>query len=418
MGRALGSPAGEGIAPQAGTHALLALGVDNVSFLEELLGETTGAEVLAEVTRRLRGIVPQDCTVTVTRQRRLLVDLPAFHPALVRAMFGTLQAAAAAEAIETGSGPVAVTLSGGCAFSASKAADAAAERLRCRALQALHLAMARGIGSLEIARDDRDLVQSRLRWLDASRAAICGRGESQLTLAFQPVVRASGGLSISFHECLVRLRQPEGELLSAAAFMPEVELLGLAPLIDRQVLEMTFATLARHPNVRLSVNVFPQTIQDRQWMKLFEDAVERDPALAERLILEVTETCSVLDPARTREFMERLRRYGVCFALDDFGARHAALHHLRDFRFDILKIDARFVRAIQPGSDNAFFVESLARIARRFDMMTVAEAVQLPAEARCLAELGIEHFQGYYFGCPNLMLGPTPSPMPEVAAQA
>ena len=147
-------------------------------------------------------------------------------------------------------------------------------------------------------------------------------------------------------------------------------------------------------------------------MTLFEKALARDPALAERLILEVTETCLMGEPDRTREFMERLRRLGVCFALDDFGARHAALHYLRDFRFDILKIDARFVRDIQPGSDNAFFVEILTNIARRFDMMTVAEAVQGPAEAQCLAELGIEHFQGYYFGCPTLMLGPTPSPMP------
>ncbi len=410
--------AADGLASHPGAHALLALGIDNLSFLEELLGEAIGAEILAEVERRLRRIVPQHCTTTVTRHGRVLIRIPASHPAVVRSMFESLQAVAAAEAIETGRGPVAVTLSGGCAFAAAAAGKAAAERLHCSALHALHLAMARGIGSLELSRDARNLVQHRARLLDASRAAIDGLGDSQLTLAFQPVVRASGGLSISFHECLVRLQQPEGDLLSAAAFMPEVEILGLAPLIDRQVLEMACTTLARHPNVRLSVNVFPQTMQDRQWMTVFEKARARDPGIAERLILEVTETCSMLDPARTREFMKRLRGYGVCFALDDFGARHAALHYLRDFRFDILKIDRRFVRDIEPGSDNAFFVETLIGIARRFDMMTVAEAVQGPVEARCLAELGIEHFQGFYFGCPSLMLGPTPSPTPGAAAQA
>ena len=44
---------------------------------------------------------------------------------------------------------------------------------------------------------------------------------------------------------------------------------------------------------------------------------------------------------------ERLRGHGVSFALDDFGAGHTALHYLRDFRFDILKIDGRFVRDIE-----------------------------------------------------------------------
>jgi EAL domain-containing protein (putative c-di-GMP-specific phosphodiesterase class I) len=200
--------------------------------------------------------------------------------------------------------------------------------------------------------------------------------------------------------------------------MPEVERLGLGPLVDRQVLKMTFETMAQHPNARLSINVFPQTMLDRQWMTLFEETVAREPDVSERLILEVNESCSMLEPARTRAFMERLRGYGVCFALDDFGARHAALHHLRDFRFDILKIDSQFVRDIELGSDNAFFVETLVGIARRFDMMTVAEAVQDATEARRLAELGIEHFQGFYFGCPGLMLGPTPTPMPTVTAQA
>ena len=116
--------------------------------------------------------------------------------------------------------------------------------------------------------------------------------------------------------------------------------------------------------------------------------------------------------------MERLRGHGVSFALDDFGTGHTALRYLRDFRFDILKIDGRFVRDIELGSDDAFILERMIEIARRFEMMTVAEAVQTPAEARCLAELGIEHFQGFHFGCPSLMLEPTPTPMPMVAAQA
>ena len=417
IGGVLRNAAREGLAQEPDAHALLALGIDNLPVLEELFGEAIGAEILAEVKRRVRSALPAHATVTTTRHRRLLVRLPGYRPALVSAIFESLQAAAAARAIVTAHGPVAVTLSGGCAL-AGTPADAAGEKVRCAALQALHGAMARGAGSLELAGDDDDLAQRRARLIDASRAAVDSLGESRLTIAFQPVVRASGGLSISFHECLVRLAQADGGLLSAAAFMPEVQRMGLAPLVDRHVLKLAFKTLKGHPNARLSVNIFPQTMQDRTWMTSFEDALAHDPTLAERLILEVTESCLMLDPARTRAFMERLRHHGVCFAIDDFGARHAALHHLRDFRFDILKIDARFVRGIKPDTDNAFFVETLVGIARRFDMMTVAEAVQGPAEARCLAELGIEHFQGFYFGCPSLMLGPTSSPMPAVAAQA
>ncbi len=410
-----------GAACNVGAHALLALGIDNLVALEEVFGEAIGAEILAEVERRLRAVVALFGSVASRPDRRLLVRLPGADAAHVGAMFEALQAAAAADAIETGQGPVAVTLSGG--FALVAAADAACEASASAALQALHLAMKRGVASLERARDDRAgaLHPTRpvqaVQAVQAVRAAI-GCGDGRLAIAFQPVVRASGTLSISFHECLVRLQQPEGDLLPAAAFMPEIERLGLAPLVDRQVLGMTFDALARHPNARLSINVFPQTIHDRQWMTLFEKAAARHPVLAERLIIEMTESCSMLDPARTRAFMDRLRGYGVSFAIDDFGAKQASLHYLRDFRFDILKVDARLVRDIEPRSDHAFFVETLVSIARRFDMMTVAETVQGHAEARCLAELGIEHFQGFYFGSPSLMLRPTLSPMPSVAAQA
>lgn len=418
MRRGTGNAAHGGSAQDTGSQALLAIGIDNLPILEELFGEALGDEVLVEVERRLKAALPQRCTLSSARHRRLVVRLPDFTPALVQSTFECLQAAAATEAIGTAHGPVAVTLSGGCAFADTPQLNTSAETLRSAALHALHSAMGRCIGSLDFAREDSDLLQQRAQLLDTARAAIGTDGDNRLAIVFQPVVRASGGNVISFHECLVRIRQPDGRLLSAGAFMPGIERLGLAPLVDRQVLTQTFAALAQHPNARLSINVFPQTMQDLQWMTLFDEAVARDPTLAERLIVEVTETCSMLDPTRTREFMERLRGHGVSFALDDFGAGHTALHYLRDFRFDILKIDGRFVRDIELGSDKAFIVERMIEIARRFDMMTVAEAVQSPAEARCLADLGAEHFQGFHFGCPSLMLGPTPSPMPAVAAQA
>ncbi len=420
MRRVTGSAAHDRAAESTRADALLAIGLDNLPLLEELFGDALGDEVLAAVERRVRAALPQGCTLGTTRHRRLLLGLPASNLATARMIFDALQAAASNEAIETAHGPVAVTLSGGCALAdaAGRGGVDIAEALQFVAFGALHAAMARGAGSFEVARDRDEARRLRARLLHTVRAAVGAGCENRLGLAFQPVVRASGSNVISFHECLVRLRQPDGGLLRAGEFMPEIERMGLAPFVDRQVLRHTFAVLARHPAARFSINVFPQTMHDRQWMALFEEGAGADPTLAERLIVEVTETGSMLDPERTRAFMERLRGRGVSFALDDFGAGHTALHYLRDFRFDILKIDGRFVRDIEPGSDNAFLVERMVEIARRFEMMTVAEAVQSPAEARCLSELGIEHFQGFHFGCPSLMLGPTAVPMPAVAAQA
>ncbi len=199
--------------------------------------------------------------------------------------------------------------------------------------------------------------------------------------------------------------------------MPAIERLGMAPMIDRRVLQLTFDTMRQHPTARLSVNIFPHTMQDRDWLRSFEDAVEAEPELAERLIVEVTETAAMLDIGRTKSFMNALRAHGVSFALDDFGAGNTSLRQLRDLRFDVLKIDGQFIRGIEQSLDDAFLVETLVTIAQRYEMMTVAEAVQTPAEARFLASLGVEFFQGFCFGSPSLRLNPTTKPMPMVAAQ-
>ena len=415
---------GEGALPEkrGARQVLLAIGIDNLDVLEELFGEDLGDEIMAALWQRLDAALPERAELRATGHRRFLVGLPGIGTMAASALFERLKLAAA-DTIRTSFGPMAVTISGGCASESGKGGDMPVRA----ALQALHAAIARGVGSFQLAGDERSLLECRARLRQAAsaasgalgpKAAHGGNGAGQLAVAYQPVVHALGCSTISFHECLARVRRPDGTLLPAAAFIPALERLGLAPSIDRQVLATALDMLASRPSARLAVNIFPQTMQDARWMQIFDRAVARDAGLAERLIVEVTETGSVLDPRRTLDFMDRLRRHGVAFALDDFGAGSTSLHHLREFRFDIVKIDARFVRDVRPGSDSAFFIEKLVEIARRFEMMTVAEAVQGPAEARCLTGCGVEYFQGFWFGSPSLMLEPTPSPMPGIAAQA
>ena len=124
----------------------------------------------------------------------------------------------------------------------------------------------------------------------------------------------------------------------------------------------------------------------------------------------------MLEPGRTLEFMNRLRRAGCAFALDDFGMGHTSFGSLRDFRFDMIKIDGSFVTDILTNPDSRFFVEKMVEIAGHFEMMTVAEFVQGAAEARVLRDLGVGYFQGFYFGTPSLILDASLEPETVVAA--
>ncbi|MEO1493570.1 MAG: EAL domain-containing protein [Pseudomonadota bacterium] len=406
------------VASASQDHAQIVVGIDNLATLEELFGDRLGEEVAMAVEEILVAHMPHIAEVRQTAHRRFQFCLPGYDVAEVATLIEELQTAVASQAIATTHGPVAVSLSAGCAFSGTLRGGTEQIDLASAALHALHSAMSLGVGSFQIARSDSELLHHRMSLLSASRAALGAVGTEDLRIAFQPIVSAEGGNTVSFHECLVRLIQPSGRMISAASFIPAIERLGMAPLIDRQVLMMTFAALTEHPRARLSVNLFPQTMQDTQWLRMFEDAIRSDPTLGERLIIEVTEQAAMLDTSRTLRFMDRLRQHGVSFALDDFGAGQTSLRYLRDFRFDVIKIDGQFVRSVHEDPDAAFFVETIVNIARRFDMMTIAEHVHGPLAARTLADLGVEYFQGFHFGSPSMMLGPTDVPASVLAAQA
>ena len=224
-----------------------------------------------------------------------------------------------------------------------------------------------------------------------------------LGVAFQPVVDANSGQT-GFHECLARLLSEDGTPLDAGDFMPAILAVGGAAPIDRKVLARALEVLADEPMTRLSVNLHPGTVGDAEWQEIYDDAARQDAGLTERLIVEITEQGVLANRAETFAFMDHLRYHGTALALDDFGEGYTSFAQLRDFRFDIVKIAGSFVSDIVTNPDNRFFVETLVGIARHFEMMTVAEYVQSAAAARLLTQIGVDCFQGFYFGRPSLVL--------------
>lgn len=153
------------------------------------------------------------------------------------------------------------------------------------------------------------------------------------------------------------------------------------------------------------------------WELALERGLLRDPTVAERLIIEITESSAMDMPDMVTAFMTRLQRRGISFALDDFGAGYTAFRYFKEFCFDIVKIDATFVRNIDTDTDNQVLMQALVSIARQFDMFTVAEGVERQNEANYLADIGVDCLQGYLFGVPSVSKIWERSKMGAVAAK-
>jgi EAL domain-containing protein (putative c-di-GMP-specific phosphodiesterase class I) len=224
----------------------------------------------------------------------------------------------------------------------------------------------------------------------------------QVMLAYQPVVIAADPERIAFHEGLVRVLDPTGRVIPAREFITEVESRETGRLIDCLALEKGLATLADQPGLRLSINMSARSIGYERWMRTLNRGLAADPTVAERLILEITESSAMLVPEIVVNFMANLQDRGIAFALDDFGAGNTSFRFLKDFFFDLIKIDGQFVRGISTDADNQVLTAALLSIGRQFDMVTVAESVESPADAAYLTTLGVDCLQGYQFGAPTV----------------
>ena len=221
-------------------------------------------------------------------------------------------------------------------------------------------------------------------------------------LAFQPVVRTGETTRPAFFEGLIRLSDAGGRLIPARDFIDLVEGTELGAKLDTVALQLGLAALRDHPGLRLAVNMSPHSIGAPRWCETLRRGLDADPTLGERLILEVTESSAMGRPETVAAFMRDLHTRGVAFALDDFGAGATSFRYLRDFRFDIVKIDGQFIGGLGYNTDNQVLVKAMVSIASHFEMMTVAEKVETAADAAACAAFGINCLQGYHFGAPML----------------
>lgn len=223
-------------------------------------------------------------------------------------------------------------------------------------------------------------------------------------LAYHPIVTADSDPRIAFYEGLVRLMDEAGRVIPAAHFMPLIEETQMGRQIDCVTLDLALQLLRQTPDLRLSVNLSARSIGDGEWRRILDRGLMDRANLGDRLIFEISETSAMLLHENVIRFMVEMQPKGVAFALDGFGAGLTAFRHLKDFFFDLVKIDKSFVKGIDQDPDNQVLAEALITVAHQFEMFAIADGVESEAEAAFLKNIGVDCLQGYLFGVPRFEL--------------
>ncbi|MGQ9370952.1 putative bifunctional diguanylate cyclase/phosphodiesterase [Azospirillum sp. A39] len=375
----------------------LAVGIDRLGLVNDTLGHATADAAVVEVARRLATAVRPGDSVGRAGGDVFGVVLPRCPEAGMARVADKLLTAVRSAPVATPMGPVHVTVSVG-----GTLVEGDAEAAMTRAETALIEAKRQGRDGFwphHLTSPRQTALRNSVATGQRVKAAL---RDGATRFAFQPVVDGTG--RVAFYECLLRITDGgTGEPLPAGAFMPAVERLCMARRLDHHTLDMALAELRSHGEVRLALNLSAGTTADTSWLAALESGLAGRPDLADRLIVEITESAAIEDVDETAGFVAAVRRLGCRVALDDFGAGYLSYRHLRALPVDIVKIDGSFVQELADGGSATLFVRTMVGLAKALGLTTVAEGVERPAQADALRREGVDLLQGFHFGRPRLV---------------
>jgi EAL domain-containing protein (putative c-di-GMP-specific phosphodiesterase class I) len=274
---------------------------------------------------------------------------------------------------------------------------ASVPEILARTQETLDRAKTKRLGSFRIYRPNIEHETQRRENVRAADEIVNALNERRILLAFEPVAETVSRRT-AYYECLMRIRRADGSLAPASEVIPIAERLGLVRLLDHRVLELLISEMAAVPGLHASVNISPASITDPDCWSMLGALLRANSGVAERLIVEITESMAIHDVDDTRGFVRRAKDLGCKIAIDDFGSGYTSFRNLRKLGVDVLKIDGAFVRGLMRSDDDRSFVRSLVDLARRLGLKTVAEWVQDEPSAQLLTEWGCDYLQGVLIG--------------------
>jgi diguanylate cyclase (GGDEF)-like protein/PAS domain S-box-containing protein len=375
--------------------ALLCIGVDRLTTVNQALSYASGDFVLSEVASRITQAVGDPDRVARVAGDEFAVLLADLASPAEAATLAERLCDAARGTIEVGGHVVEPTVSIGVVIAER---DSSSEELLRKASLGVRQAKEAGRNrwqfvdpNLAAAAQQQLAIEARLR--DALRDGL-------IDPWFQPVVTLSDRRVCGF-EALARWTAPEGNT-EPAAFLPVAQSTGLIADVDLTILRQSVDLLAVVDIDHMAVNVSPPSLATGRYVDEFHRILAASGVDATRLRLEVTETALLgLTPSIARG-MQAIAATGAAWYVDDFGTGFSSISHLRDLPVRGLKLDRSFTAGIRTGDGTCIkLAQGLVGLARGLGLDTVAEGVETEFEAGALLGQGWNLGQGWLFGRPE-----------------
>ncbi|SDD08667.1 diguanylate cyclase (GGDEF) domain-containing protein [Massilia sp. PDC64] len=384
-----------------GLHTLVAtINIDKFKRLNELLGHHAGDRALVAITYGLQNLLRPGDMLARAGSDEFVVLLPGLgDDSVARDRLRQLLQAATREFTAPG-GAIPLTCSIGYAIFPEDGSDG--DVLLNNATMAVRRAKALGGGQIQRYSEELNQALQRKLTLENQLRHAIERGE--LYLNYQPKTDLHNG-GVAGLEVLVRWKHPEHGSISPAEFIPIAEDSGLVVPIGEWILRTAVAQRrawsdAGVPDVPVAVNLSGKQFLGTDVVALV-GAVLHESGLPPRLLeLELTESISMDDPARTADLMRQLRELGTTLSIDDFGTGYSSLSYLKRLPVDKLKVDRSFVLDVHQSAESLAMVKAIIAMAHTLRLEVIAEGVETDGQLAALRSAGCDQIQGDYFSKP------------------
>jgi len=384
---------------------LLFLDFDRFKLVNDTLGHAAGDALLCLITERLRNTRDNDSRTSFVARMggdEFVILLPwtsdlAVIDTVAQRLLGSLAAPYVVCGTELRS-------SASIGVVSSSQGDLDASTILRNADTAMYEAKRRGRGLAVVydasmhARLQREvMIERNLRHAIAT---------GEISVRYQPIVDLETG-DLASVEALARWHSAELGEVSPNEFIPIAEEYGVIAELGEWILHKAceqFADwVANYPKARATISVNLSRVQmgkPEHLLRTIEKTLAATGLAPNRLQLEVTERDVMGDPAAVLVLMRRLRAIGVRLAMDDFGTGTSSLACLRDYPFDVIKIDRAFVGDLDSSSQVLALVHATMMLIENLGMVSVAEGVETHVQAAILQSVGCRLGQGWVFGRP------------------
>lgn len=374
-------------------HALLLLDLNGFKTVNDVYGHPVGDRVLMAVAQRLaRGMRQGDVLARLGGDEFAIIARDMIGPEGATGI--ALRVIKSLEApIDIGTSRHRIGIAIGIAVFPNDATSS--EELMRKADLALYRSKAdkRSIAHFFEERMDRQVRERE--FLERELAAAIGT--PAIEPWYQPIMCLTTEEVICF-EALARWNHKVLGDIPPHRFLPIAEDTGLIRELSAQLLRQACRQAMQWPlHVRLAFNLSPVQLRD-QTLPLSILGILGETGLApHRLEIEVTESALVRDLDSARGILQALRNAGVRIALDDFGTGYSSLYHLRDFKFDEIKIDRTFISEMSSETESAAIVRALTGLGNGLGVTITAEGVESWEQCGVLLQQGCSQAQGFLF---------------------